>query len=107
MLKKDPITSTNRIYYDLQFLISLWDNMDVATIQCLCLTEFIKLLYLVDELTIILPYKSYFVLKEEVLVEPDKLGLSFTAVSKYFQGSSSLQLNETIYVSILIRYDSP
>ncbi len=86
---KDPITSTNRIYYDLQFLISLWDNMEAVAIQCLCLMKFIKLLHLVDESTIILPYKFYFALKGDVLFEPEKLGQSYTMVSKYFQGFSS------------------
>ncbi len=64
--------------------------MEAAAIQCLCLMEFIKLLCLVDESTIlILPYKSYFALKGEVLFEPDKLGQSYTIVSKHFKSFSS------------------
>jgi len=104
---KEPITSTNRLYYDLQFLISQQDNMEAVAIQHLLLMEFIKLLQLVDESTVILPYKTYFALKGDVLFEQEKLGQSYTVVSKYFQSFSSRKVNETMYVSILIGYNPP
>jgi len=77
--------------------------MEAAAIQHLCLIEFIKLLCLVN---VILPYKSFFALKGDVLFDPEKLGQSYTAVRKYFQGFSSCLLNKTMYVSVLIGYDS-
>jgi len=80
--------------------------MEIMASQSLCLTEFIKILCLVDESTVILNYKSFFVLKEDILFEPEKLDQSFTVVSKYFQGFSSWHLNETMYVSVLIGYGS-
>ncbi len=77
-------------------------TMEAAAIQCLILLKFIKLLYLVDESTIILPYKTFFAVKGDVLVEPDKLGQLYTAVSKYFQKISSKKVNETIYISVIL-----
>ncbi len=69
--------------------------------------EFIKILCLVDESTILLPYKTFFAVKGNVLTELDKLGQSYMAVNKYFQGFSSRKVMETMYVSVLIGFDSP
>jgi len=78
----------------------------VLAIQHLCLTKFITTMHWVDETTVLLPYKTFHALNGNVLLEPDKLGQSFMAVSKYFQNFCSLPLNGTIYVSVLIRFDS-
>jgi len=43
--------------------------MEAAAIQCLFLMVFIKLLCLVDESTVILPYKIFFAVKGDVLFE--------------------------------------
>jgi len=59
-----------------------------------------------DETAVLLPYKLFYALNEEVLYKPDKQGQSFMAVSKYFQGSCSQCLTEIMYVSVLVRYDS-
>jgi len=69
--------------------------------------EFIKTLCLMDESTVLLPYKTFFAVKGDVLTELDKLSQSYMAVSKYFQGFSSRKVTETIYVSILLGFDSP
>jgi len=81
---KEPIISTNRLYYNLQLFIAPWDALDAAAIQHLILMEFIKLLCLVDKTTVILPYKIFFAVKGDVLFEPEKLGQLYMAVSKYF-----------------------
>jgi len=60
----------------------------------------------VDEPAVLLPYKSLYALNEEVLYKLDKLGQSFMAVSKYFQGFCSQHLTEIMYVSVLVGYDS-
>jgi len=60
----------------------------------------------VDETAILLPYKSFYALNGEVLYEPDKLGQSFMTMSKYFQGFHSEHLNEIMYVSVLVGFDS-
>jgi len=69
--------------------------------------EFIKILHLVDKSTILIPYKTFFAVKGDVLSEPDKLGQSYMAVSKYFQGFSSRKVMEAMYVSVLLGFDSP
>jgi len=53
-----------------------------------------------------LPYKSFFAFDEEVLHKPDKLRLSYTAISKYFQGFCSQKIMDKMYVSILVAYNS-
>jgi len=70
-----------------------------VAIQHLILMDFIKLLCLGDESTILPLYKMFFAVKDDVLMELDKLGQSYTAVSKYFQGFSSRKVTETMYVS--------
>jgi len=102
---KEPITSTNRLYY-VQLFIAPWDALDAAAIQCLILMEFIKLLCLVDKTTVILPYKIFFAVNNDVLSEPEKLGQLYT-ISKYFQGFDSRKVNESMYVSVLLGYDFP
>jgi len=97
----------NRLYYDLQFLVAPCEAQEATAIQHLILMEFIKLLCLVDESAILLLYKTFFAVKGNVLYELDKLSQSYMAVSKYFQGFSSWKVNETMYVSVLLGYDSP
>jgi len=104
---KEPITSTNRLYYNLQFLTPKQDNMEAMAIQHLILVELIKLLHLVDESTVLLPYKTYFAQKGGVLSEPEKVGQSYTVVSTCFQRFGSQKVNETMYVSILLGYNPP
>jgi len=94
------------LYY-VQLFIAPWDALDAAAIQCLILMEFIKLLCLVDKTTVILPYKIFFAVKGNVLSEPEKMGQSYTAISKYFQGFKSRKVNESMYISVLLSYDSP
>jgi len=69
--------------------------------------EFIKTLHLVDESTVLLSYKTFFAVKADVLTEPDKLSQSYMAVIKYLQGFSSRKVTETMYVSVLLSFDSP
>jgi len=80
--------------------------MEAVAIQCLILIEFIKL-HLVDKSTCILLHKILFAVKGDVLFEQEKLGQSYTAVSKYFQGFSSRKVNETMYISVLLGFNSP
>jgi len=76
-------------------------------IPCICLTKFLTTICQVDETAILLPYKPFYALNKEVLHEPDKLGESYTAVSKNFQGFCSQCLMDKMYVSILVGYNSP
>jgi len=55
-------------------------------IQHLYLTQFLTSIHQVDETAALLSYKSFFALNEEVLYKPNKLGQSYTAMSKHFQG---------------------
>jgi len=91
----------------MQLLIAPWDALDAAAIQCLILIEFVQLLCLVDETTVILPYKHSFAVKGDVLFELEKLGQLYTAISKYFQGFTSRKVNESMYVSVLLGFDYP
>jgi len=81
---KDPVSHTNKIYYDLVFVIKAQGDLDAMVIQHLYLSDFLTTIHRVDETAVLLPYKSFFALNEEVLYEPGKLGQSYTAVSKYF-----------------------
>jgi len=103
---KEPISQTNKIYYDLVFVIKAHDNLDSMAIQCLYLTKFLSAIHQVDESAVLLPYKSFFALNEEVLYKLDKLGQSYTSISKYFQGFHSQNIMERMYVSILVAYNS-
>jgi len=69
--------------------------------------EFLTIICQVEETAIILPYKSFYALNEEVLYESAKLGQSYMAVSKYFQGFCSHCLMDKMYISILVGYNSP
>jgi len=73
-------------------------------IQCLCLTKFLTTICQVDETAVLLPYKSFYALNKEVLYKPDKLGQSYTAISKYFQGFHSQCMMDKMYISILVGY---
>jgi len=75
-------------------------------IQCLCLAEFLTIICHVDETAVLLPYKMFYALNGEVFYEPDKLGQSFMAASKYFQGFHSQHLTENMYLSMLVGFDS-
>jgi len=55
-------------------------------IQCLCLAKFLIIICHVDETAVLLLYKTFYALNKEVLYKPNKLGQSFTTISKYFQG---------------------
>jgi len=83
---KDPVSRTNKIYYDLVFLIKAQGDLDAMAIQYLYLTQFLTSIHHVDETAVLLLYKAFFTLNEEVWYEPDKLSQSYTAVSKHFQG---------------------
>jgi len=79
----------------------------VLAIQHLCLAKFLTIIHHdVDETAALLPYKLFFALNGEVLFKPNKLGQSFMAVNKYFQGFCSQHLTETLYNSVLVGYDS-
>jgi len=103
---KDPIAYINKIYCDLVFPIKAQGDLDAMAIQCLYLTKFLTLICQVDETAVLLPYKSFFALNKEVLYAPDKLGQSYTAVSKYFQGFFSHKIMDKMYVSVLVAYNS-
>jgi len=75
-------------------------------IQCLYLLAFLTLIHWVDKTAVLQLYKSFFALNEEVLYEPDKLGQSYTAISKYFQGFCSQKIGDRMYVSVLIAYNA-
>jgi len=75
-------------------------------IQHLYLTKFLAAICCIDESTVLLPYKSFFALNEEVLYKPDKLGQSYMAVSKYFQGFCSQHIMDRMYINILVAYNS-
>ncbi len=51
-------------------------------IQCLYLLAVLTTIHQVDETAVLLPYKTFYALNEEVLYEPNKLGQSYTAISK-------------------------
>jgi len=57
--------------------------------QCLCLAKLLTIIHHVDETAVLLLYKTFYALNEEVLYKPNKLGQSFTVISKYFQGFCS------------------
>ena len=103
---KDPVSHTHKIYYDLVFVIKARDDLDAMAIQRLYLSEVLTTIRLVDETAVLLPYQSFFALNEEVLFEPDKLGQSYTAVSKYFQGFRSQKITDRMYVSILVAFNA-
>jgi len=79
---KDPVSRFNKIYYDLVFTIKAqgeldamsMGELDAMSIQCLYLTEFITSIRQVDATAVLLPYKSFFALNEEVLHDSAKLG---------------------------------
>jgi len=48
----------------------------------------------------------FFALNDKVLYKPDKLGQSYTAISKYFQGFCSQCIMDKMYVSILVAYNA-
>jgi len=75
-------------------------------IQHLCPAKFFTIIHHVDETAVLLPYKSFYTLNGEVLYEPDKLGQSFMAMSKYFQVFHSQCLTETMYLYVLVGFDS-
>ncbi len=102
---KEPVSRTNKIYYDLQFPIKARGDLDTMAIQCL--TKFLTTIYQVDETAVLLPYKSFYALNKEVLYKPGKLGQSYTTISKYFQGFCSQCLMKMMYVCILVGYNSP
>jgi len=102
---KEPVSRTNKIYYDLQFPIKARGDLDTMAIQCL--TKFLTTIYQVDETAVLLPYKSFYALNKEVLYKPGKLGQSYTAISKYFQGFCSQCLMKMMYVCSLAGYNSP
>ncbi len=77
------------MYYDLVFVIKAQGDFNAMAIQRLYLSAFLTTIRRVDETAVLLPYKSFFALNEEVLYKPDKLGQSYTVISKYFQGFCS------------------
>jgi len=103
---KDPVSRINKIYYNLVFPIKAWGDLDAMAIQHLYLSEFLTTICLVDEIAVLLPYKSFFALNKEVLYEPAKLGQSYTAISKYYQGFCSQKIMDRMYVSILVAYNT-
>jgi len=103
---KDPVSRFNKIYYDLVFNIKARGEVDAMSLQRLYLTEFITSICQVDTTAVLLPYKSFFALNEEVLHDPAKLGRSYTAISKYFQGFHSQRITDKMHVSVLVAYDS-
>jgi len=74
-------------------------------IQRLYLAEFLAAIHRVDESAVLLPFKSYFALNEEVLSEPDKIGQSYTAISKYFQSFHPQRISDRMYISVLVAYN--
>jgi len=74
------------MYYDLVFIIKARGDLEATAIQRLYLMEFLAAIRRVDESAILLPFKTYFALNEDVLSNPDQIGQSYTAISKYFQG---------------------
>jgi len=103
---KDPVSWINKIYYDLVFLIKAWGNLDAMVIQCLYLREFLSTICHIDKTAVLLPYKSFFALNEEVLYEPNKLRQSCTAVSKYIQEFCFQHIMDKMYVSVLVAFNS-
>ncbi len=102
---KEPVSQINKVYYDLVFTIKARGDLEAIAIQRLYLTEFLAAIRRVDESAVLLPFKSYFALNEEVLSEPDKIGQSYMAVSKYFQGFHSQRISDRMYISVLVAYN--
>jgi len=102
---KDPVSQINKVYYDLVFTIKARGDLEAIAIQCLYLTKFLAAIRRVDESAVLLPFKSYFALNKEVLSKPDKIGQSYTAVSKYFQGFRPQRITDRMYISVLVAYN--
>jgi len=94
------------MYYDLVFVIKAQGNLDAMAIQRLYLSAFMTTIHWVDETAVLLLYKSFFALNEEVLYKPNKLRQSYTAISKYFQGFRSQKIGDRMYVSVLAAYNA-
>jgi len=50
---KDPVSCTNKIYYNLVFLIQTRGELDAMAIQHLYLTEFLTTIYWVNETAVL------------------------------------------------------
>jgi len=75
-------------------------------IQRLCLEEFITSIRLCNESAVLLPFKAYYAQNDDVLQDPGKLGLSYTSISKYFQGFRAIPLKDKMFLAILVGYNS-
>jgi len=103
---KDPVSHTNKVYYDLVFVIKAQGNLDAMAIQCSYLTTFLTTIRWVDETAVLLPYTPFNAFNGEVLYEPDHLGQSYMAIRKYFQGFHSQKIMDRMYVSVLVAYNA-
>ena len=103
---KNPVSHTNKVYYDLVFVIKAQGDLDAMAIQRSYLTTFLTSIRRVDETAVLLPYTTFNALNDEVLYEPDHLGQSYTAIRKYFQGFRSQKITDRMYVSVLVAYNA-
>jgi len=103
---KDPASHPNKLYYDLVFVIKAQGDLDAMAIQRSYLTSFLTTIRRVDETAVLLPYGTINALNEDTLHEPDRLGQSYTAIRRYFQGFRSQKITDRMYVSVLVAYHS-
>jgi len=103
---KAPLSCLNKTYFDIQIPLTPRGELTALAIQRLCLEEFITSIRLCDESAVLLPFKAYYPQNDDILQDPGKLGLSFTAISKYFQGFRAVPLKGKMFLAILVGYNS-
>ncbi len=87
-------------------MIKAQGDLDAMAIQHLYLSAVLTTIRWVDETVVLLPYKTFYALNEDILYEPNKLGQSYAAISKYFQGFRSQKIGDRMYVSVLAAYNA-
>jgi len=101
-----PLSCLHKTYFDIQIPLTPQGELSALAVQHLCLEEFLTSIQLCNESAVLLPFKAYYAQNDDVLQDPGKLGLSFTAISKYFQGFHAVHLKDKMYLAILIGYNS-
>ena len=103
---KAPISRLHKTYFDIQIPLTPRGELAALAVQRLCLEEFITSIRLCDESAVLLPFKAYYAQNDDVLQDPGKLGLSYTSISKYFQGFRAIPLKDKMFLAILVGYNS-
>ena len=103
---KAPVSWLNKIY-NLQFPLTAWGDLAAMAVQHLCLSEFFTTICCVDETAVLLPYKTFYALMKKFCTSWTSLVNPSPPSASTFQGFCSQHLTDTMYISVLVAYNSP